>query len=304
MAVFDELSDLRLFTHIVGAGSLSEAARRSNASLTSVSRRLARYEEKLGVRLIDRGSRKFMLTEEGILLHRRALPILQMLDLATTEVGSLAGEAKGRIRVSAPNEIGRRQISRLCKKFTDLFPSVTVELTLTDARPDILKNELDIALQTKRPTDGDVIHRKILSSRRVVCASPEYLAHNHAPQRPEDLKQHRCIRMQRGRVLYGRWTLRGAESPNEIVVDGTLVSNSGETIHEWVLEGAGVAVKALWDIEEDLNHGKLVELLGEHACDDMNLYATHFNRRLVPPRLRFFIDFLAEQLPRASRIAV
>ena len=302
--MFDELSDLRLFTHIVAAGSLSEAARRVNASLTSISRRLASFEDRMGVRLIDRGSRKFCLTEEGRVLHERALPIVAAVDAAAAELDTLSGEAQGLLRVSAPNEIGRRQISALCQEFATRFPKVSIQLVLSDTRPDILEDELDIAIQTKRPTQGDVIHRKLLSSRRVVCASPAYINTHGRPERLEDLKAHNCIRMLRGRDLYDQWTLKNHEGGvQQVAVSGALVSNDGETIHDWAVGGVGVAVKALWDIQDDLQNGRLVELLDHHACDDMNLYATHFDRRHVPPRIRLFIDFLADRLPRAIGLA-
>ena len=292
----DELSDLRLFTRIVAAGSLSEAARRANASLTSVSRRLSGLEDRLGVRLIDRGSRKFTLTEEGLLLQERAVSIVEALDATSAELNALSGAPQGLLRVSAPHEIGRRRISRICRAFSDLHPKVRVELTLTDVRPDILEDELDVAIQTKRPTEGDVVYRKLLGSRRVICAAPAYLAARGRPERPEQLAEHDCICMTRGTRLYDQWTVKGADGPAKVAVSGTLTSNSTDTIHGWVLDGAGVAIKALWDIEEDLQAGRLVELLAEHACDDINLYATHFTRRHVPPRIRAFIDFLAERL--------
>ena len=298
--MFDELSDLRLFTQIVAAGSLSEAARRVNASLTSISRRLASFEDRMGVRLIDRGSRKFCLTDEGRVLYERALPIIAAVDAAAAELDTLSGEAQGLLRVSAPNEIGRKRISVLCREFAKRFPKVSIQLVLSDTRPDILEDELDVAIQTKRPTQGDVIHRKLLSSRRVICASPDYIDAHGRPETPDDLKAHNCIRMLRGREIYDQWTLKmGDGGVQQIGVTGALVTNDGETIHDWVLGGVGVAVKALWDIQDDLRNGRLIELLDQHSCDKMDLYATHFDRRHVPPRIRLFIDFLAERLPRA-----
>jgi DNA-binding transcriptional LysR family regulator len=295
--LIDELSGLRLFARIVAAGSLSEAARRWNASLTSVSRGLATFEDRLGVRLIDRGSRKFTLTDEGRLLLERALPIIEALDSAAAELDALSGEAQGRLRVSAPNEIGRRQIAVLCSRFTALYPKVSIELALTDVRPDIMEDELDVAIQTKRPTEGDVIHRKLLGGNRVICASPAYIAAHGRPQVPKDLTHHNCIRLVRGQHLYDQWTVTGPDGPEAIAVSGSLISNSTDTIHGWVLDGAGIAVKALWDIEDDLKTGRLVELLPDYACDKITLYATHFARRHTPPRIRLFIDFLAKNLP-------
>ena len=293
----DEVSDLRLFTRIVAAGSLSEAARRANTSLTAVSRRLSGLEDRLGVRLIDRGSRKFTLTDEGLLLHARAVLIVEALDAVTAELSARSGPPSGLLRVSAPHEIGRRQISGLCRAFGERYPKVRIELTLTDARPDILETELDVAIQTKRPTVGDVVSRKLLSSRRVICAAPSYLLTRGRPDTPEDLAHHDCLCVTRGARVYDQWTVQGPQAPMKVVVSGSLTSNSTDTIHHWALDGAGVAIKALWDIEDDLRAGRLVELLPDYACDDIHLYATHFTRRHVPARIRAFIDFLVEHLP-------
>lgn len=295
--LIDELSGLRLFTRIAAAGSLSQAARRYNASLTAVSRRLATFENRIGVRLIDRGSRKFTLTEEGRLLLERALPIIEALDAAAAELDERSGEAHGRLRISVPNEIGRRQIAFLCCRFTAMHPKVSIELALSDVRPDIMEEELDVAIQTKRPTEGDVVHRKLLGSSRVICASPAYIAAHGRPEIPNDLANHNCIRLVRGKRLYDQWTVTGPDGPEAIGVSGSLVSNSTDTIHGWVLDGAGIAVKALWDIEDDLKAGRLVELLPDYACDKITLWATHFARRHVPPRIRLFIDFLVTHLP-------
>jgi DNA-binding transcriptional LysR family regulator len=295
-SVVDELGDLRLFTRIVAAGSLSEAARRGHSSLASVSRRLAALEDRLGVRLVDRGSRRFTLTDEGRLLHARAMPIVEALDAATAELTAAARPPQGLLRVSAPNQIGRRQIARLCQAFVQEHPQVRIELSLSDARPDILEQDLDIAIQTKRPTQGEVICRRLLSSRRVVCAAPAYLARRGRPAQPRDLAGHDCLCVVRAGRLYDRWMFEGADGPATIAVSGPLVSDSTDTLQRWALDGAGVVIKALWDVEEDLAAGRLVELLAEYACDDIHLYATLPSRRHTPPRVRAFLDFIALEL--------
>ena len=297
----DEFSDLRLFTRIVAAGSLSEAGRRLNMSLAVVSRRLAALEDRLRVRLIDRASRKFELTDEGRLLYGRALRIVDDLETTLAELDGASRVTRGRLRVSAPNEIGRRLVAPVCRDFVARHPDVVVDLSLTDNRPDVLEAEFDVVLVTKRPTEGDAIHRKLVESRRVVCASPAYLARRGAPSRPEDLAGHDCIRARRGDRVYETWTLLGPGGPQEYPVSGTLISDSTDVLHQWVLAGGGIAVKAHWDVREDLNAGRLIELLADYACDDICLYATHVTRRHVPPRIRSFLDVLAEELPRLCR---
>ena len=155
-----------------------------------------------------------------------------------------------------------------------------------------------MAIQTKRPTGPDLVYRKLISSRRVVCASPAYLDVHGRPERPEDLASHNCLRVIRGDHLYAQWTFKGQDGPYKLDVDGSLASDSTDTLHAWALDGAGIVVKALWDIEDDLRAGRLVELLADHACDEVHLYAVHFTRRLVSVRIKAFIDFLGQDFRR------
>ena len=292
----DEISDLRLFVRMVAAGSLSETARRLNSSLPAMSRRLTMMEARLGVRLIDRSSRRFALTEEGAIFYERGVGLLEELDAAEAEVSAKVKAPRGGLRVGAPLEIGRRRIAPLVTEFAQRFPTISVELFLSDSPFDIIGDELDIGLQLDTPSDGSLISRRLLSSRRVVCASPEYIARHGAPQRPDDLLKHGCLRLVRGRHLFDRWLFKEAGRRREVQVHGTLSSNNAEVVHGWALMGRGVALKALWDIEEDLEAGRLVALLTPFACDEINLNVVYATRAHLPPRIRVFIDFMVEAM--------
>ncbi len=292
----DELSDLRLFIRIVSAGSLSEAARRLHSSLPSVSRRLAAMEERLGVRLIDRGTRHFNLTEEGSLLHERGTNILTDLDALESEVSACIAVPQGHIRVGTLLEIGRRRFGPLVAEFTRKYPQVSVELTLTDFPVDVLGSDLDIGLLADSPTDGSMVSRKLLASRRVICASPEYIATHGVPARPEDLLSHKCLLLMFGRRVFDRWSFEENGKSREVQVRGSLWSDNAEVVHGWALAGYGIALKALWDIEEDLAAGRLIELLKPFSHDEINLYIVYPTRTHLPPRIRVFIDFLVERI--------
>lgn len=292
----NEISDLRLFTRIVLAGSLSETARRLNSSLPAVSRNLAALEARLGVRLIDRASRRFALTNEGSQFFERAVSILIDLDEAEAEASAKAKAPRGRLRIGAPLEIGRRQIAPLVADFTVLHPEILVELILTDSVFDVVGDELDIGLQVDPPNDGNIISRTLISSRRVVCASPDYLSRNAAPKVPADLSYHNCIRLVRGRHIIDRWLFKEGGTVREMPVHGNLLTNNAEVLHEWMLAGRGIALKAHWDIKEDLGSGRLVELLTSFTYDEICLYATLPTRNNLPFRVRMFIDFIAKAL--------
>jgi DNA-binding transcriptional LysR family regulator len=277
---------------MVAAGSLSETARRLNSSLPAMSRRLSAMEARLGARLVDRSTRRFVLTEEGSILYDRGVGILALLDEAEAEVESRSSVPHGHIRVGAPAEIGRRRFVPLIGEFSKLYPRVTVELVLTDDRMDVIGDELDVGLQIDAPLDGSIIVRKLLSSRRVVCASPDYISEHGMPKRPEELLQHDCIRLVRGRHVFDCWTFAEAGKTREVQVRGSLLTNNAEVVHDWALMGRGIVLKALWDIEDDLRTGRLVELLAPFSDDAINLYVTYPTKSHLPRRVRVFIDFI------------
>ncbi|HEY6833599.1 MAG TPA: LysR family transcriptional regulator [Pseudolabrys sp.] len=297
----DEISDLRLFSRIVSAGSLSETARRLNSSLPAVSRRLAAMERRLGARLIDRGSRHFACTEEGNLLYERAAAILGDLDQLEAEVGARSATPQGHLRVGAPLEIGRRRFAPLIAEFSRRYPHVTIELVLSDSILDVVGDDLDVGLHIDVPPDGNVIVRKLISSRRVACASPAYIAEHGIPARPEDLLAHACIRLVRGRHVYDNWTFVDGKQQLDVQVRGALLTNNAEVLHGWVLDGYGMALKALWDIEDDLKAGRLVEVLAPFAHDAINLYLIYPTRTHLPSRVRVFIDFIVDAVGKLQR---
>jgi len=299
----DEISDLRLFARMVAAGSLSATARRLNSSLPAMSRRLAAMESRLGARLIDRSTRRFALTEEGALLYERSLGILSDIDQVEAEVSARTRSPRGHLRVGAPLEIGRRRIAGLIGAFCRQYPGVTVELVLGDAPADVVANDLDIALHSDLPTDGEVVTRLLLASRRVVCASPAYLESRRGPERPADLAEHDCICLVRGHQVYNRWSFVENGQSGEVRVRGALSSSSAEVVHDWTLAGLGVGLKALWDIEDDLAEGRLIELLAPFAGNPINLYVIYPTRSHMPQRVRVFIDFVVEALRGRSATA-
>jgi DNA-binding transcriptional LysR family regulator len=294
----DEISDLRLFVRMVAAGSLAETARRLNSSVPAMSRRLATMEARLGVRLIERSSRRFAVTEEGGLLYERGLALIKELDETEAEVSAKVGTPRGHLRVGAPLQIGRRRLAPLIGEFAKIYPGISIELVLSDADLDLVGEELDICMHLDRPTDGNVVARPLLTSRRVACASPEYLARFGAPERPDDLARHDCILLVRGRHVFNRWLFEEDGHQREVLVSGPLLSNSAEVTYRWALDGNGVVLKALWDIEDDLRSGRLVEVLAPYACDEIKLYLSYATRSYLPLRQRVFIDFMAAALKR------
>lgn len=297
----DDISDMRVFAQMIAAGSLSAAARAADVSPAAMSRRLAALEKRLGVRLVQRTSRHFELTAEGSQFHERVLGILADIDAAEAEASAQSRTPRGLVCVGAPSEIGRKQIAPVITAFCASYPAVDVRLVLSDSGLDVIDDNLDIAVRIGLPLDTGVVARKLLSRRRIVVGAPAYLDRHGTPHTPSDLAAHDCIRLVRGQRVFDRWRFLEDGRVREVAVSGRLSTASGEVLHDWVRAGHGLALKALWDIEDDLRSGALVECLAGYHCDMIELYAVFASRRHLAPRVRAFLDFLARELVSAPR---
>ncbi|MBV7486558.1 LysR family transcriptional regulator [Bordetella sp. BOR01] len=290
-----DLADLRLIRQLVDAGSLSEAARRVQSSPAVMSRRLSALETRLGTRLFHRSSRQFMLTQEGAMLHERALAVLESVAEIEAEIAAVGTVPQGLLRIGAPMQIGRRRIAPVVGDFARQYPEVAIQLMLSDTGFSVIDDALDVAVRAGLPDDPDIVVRRLLSSRRLICATPEYLARHGTPRVPEDLLRHNCIRLMRRRGAFDPWLFKYANGEiRSVQVSGPLMAASGEVMYDWIVQGRGIGQKALWDVEEDLRVGRLVECLADYACHDISLYATWRARPHLPLRLRKFIDYLAQ----------
>ena len=295
----DEVAELQLFVEIVRAGNLSAAARALNSSPAAMSRGLTALESRLGVRLVTRTSRTFELTEEGQLFYERCAHIAADIADAEAEASAKGATIKGMLRLGAPMEIGRRLVAPLIAEFRQKFPDVQVHLVLSDAGLDVIDDGLDVALRIGLPSDSSVIARKILTAKRITCASPIYFKEHGIPAKPSDLLQHDCIRLVRGRRVMDAWVFQEQGKHFEVVVNGTLTTTSGEVVHDWVRAGKGIALKADWDLQPELREGSIVPCLSDYWCDEINLFALCANRRHLSPRIRAFLKFIAARLPEA-----
>jgi DNA-binding transcriptional LysR family regulator len=294
--VADEVAELQLFVEIVKAGNLSAAARALNSSPAAMSRGLRNLESRLGVRLVTRTSRSFELTDEGRLFYERCTRIVSDIAEAEAEASSKGSTVRGILRIGTPMELGRRVIAPLITDFRQKFPDVQVHLMLSDAGLDVIDDGLDVALRIGLPADSSVIAKKILSARRIVCASPAYFEEHGVPAKPDDLLQHDCIRLVRGRRVMDTWIFQDQGRPFEVIVNGTLSTTSGEVVHDWVRAGKGIALKAAWDLQPELAAGTIVQCLSEFWCDEIDLFAICANRQHLSPRIRAFLNFVAKNV--------
>jgi len=289
-----DTEDFAIFVRVVELGSLSAAGRDMRLSAAVVSNRIARLEKDVGTRLLNRTTRHVSLTEEGSRYYDHCVVILNELEQAESAITSVNAEPRGPIKVTAPTVFGRLHVAPHVPRFLERHPQMQVRLHLTDALVDLVQERVDLAIRIAELTDSTSIVRTLAPNRRLIVASPDYLEKHPAPKEPEDLLDHNCLLLRFPGSKQFRWTVQGREGPVTLRVSGNMDSNSGEALRDWCLAGNGLALKSLWEIVDDLNEGRLVPVLTDFPPPSHAIYAMYPHSQHVPPRVRAFIDFLAE----------
>lgn len=287
----DHALDMLIFVRVVGAGSLSGAARDLRLSLPVVSRRLARLEERLGVRLANRTTRSLALTEEGARFYDRCVRILAEIDDAEAEVARGRDAAVGHLRVTSTFAFGLRWLGPLLQEFQQANPGLHIHLDTSDTVANIVENGYDLAIRFGSLADSSLIARQLAPNIRVICAAPSYLALRGRPEQPEDLLAHDIVAF--GDPANTDWAFLDGRS---IAVRGKLSSNNGELAHRWALEGAGLVLKSLWDVHDDLNAGRLEVVLPQFRLPAAPIHAIYPHSRLTAAKVRLCVEFLAARM--------
>ncbi|WNL45711.1 LysR family transcriptional regulator [Dyella sp. BiH032] len=287
-----ELEDMRLFVRAVTSGSLSAAGRELNLSPAVASKRLSRLEQALGVRLLQRSSRRLALTGEGNCYYERCVSILADLDDANASVRLGQMEVRGALHVSTALDLGRQYVGPLAAAFAALHPELRVRISASDAMLDLFEHGVDVAVRSGAMADSRLISRRIALNYRVVCGAPAYLAKHGQPRSTADLAQHACLMLHRpGRGILP-WMLQTPEGPRPLRLDASLTTDSGDLMRELAIAGHGLAFKSIWDIAADVRAGRLVPVLTDCAIQEAHIYAIYPSRDYLPARIRLFVDHL------------
>ncbi|MDX5363477.1 MAG: LysR substrate-binding domain-containing protein [Pseudazoarcus pumilus] len=289
-------NDLGFFSVLASAGSLSAAARELGITTPAVSKHLAQMEARLGVALVVRTTRRMSLTPEGQLYLEHARRILAEIDEMAQELGGARGEPIGLLRVNATLGFGRSHVAPLISKFARKYPRVEVQLQLSVNPPPLTDDLFDVCLRFGEPPDARVIARRIAANRRLLCASPAYLARYGTPRTPADLARHNCIGIRQGDEAYGLLRLTGKSGRKSVTESiktrGNLATNDGEIAVNWALDGHGIVMRSEWDIERYLQSGRLVQVLPQYHTPDADIYAVYPQHHQSAARVRAFVDFL------------
>ncbi len=292
----DRIGDITLFLRVLDLGSISAAARSLGLSVAVASQRLKRLERELGVRLLHRTTRRLHATPEGMALAEQGRPLVEDLDALASGLRQAGTDVAGTLRVTASASFGRQYISPLVPEFLARHPRITLSLDLDDQLLDLVSAGFDLAVRIGALADSSLVARRLADNRRVVCASPDYLRRRGWPRTPQDLAAHDCLLLAGSRGRQDVWRLGDGQGGEIAVrVRGRFESNFGEALRDAVLAGLGIALHSTWHVCEDLRSGRLVQLLPEYPIGSTGIHAVMPQRRLVPPRVRAFVDFLAER---------
>ena len=283
--------DYDLFARIADLGSISAAGRALGISAPMASKRLARLEERLGTRLINRSTRRIELTKAG---QRFRDDVVAIIDAIRTAEENIMGEAQllsGPIRIAAPTSFGRLHIAPHLGPFLAMHPKVDLELNLSDQFTDLLSDDVDLAIRSASAVPTTLCSHILAPNHRILCAAPAYLAAHTAPAKLKDLHQHRLLAA-RGQ---SPWRLSGPDGAVPLDVRSYVGTNSSEVVRELALAGLGIALRSLWDISEDLAAGRLVRVMGAYqGLADVHIHAVHLRGPTQPRRVMAFIDYLRQ----------
>ncbi|HEU4622232.1 MAG TPA: LysR family transcriptional regulator [Burkholderiaceae bacterium] len=287
----DRFKQLQTFVAVAAKGSLSAVAAAEDVAPAIISRRMDALEARLGVRLLVRTTRKITLTDEGSAFLDDAQRILAELENAESSVAEGGARVSGHLRVTAPAGFGRRHVAPLVPRFIEQHPHVSITLDLSDRLVDLVNEGFDCAIRIGHLSDSSLIGVRLADNRRVVVASPAYIAQHGEPKTPDDLLAHHCLGFGVGSQQRA-WTFRVGKTVRHIKVHGPMECSDATVLTTWAREGHGLAWRSLWEVGEDLRSGALVEVLADYAAPDNGVFAVFAQRKHLPARVRAWVDML------------
>jgi DNA-binding transcriptional LysR family regulator len=290
----DRALEMQVFCTVVDKGSFVGAAEPLDMSKAAISRYVSGLEERLGVRLLHRTTRRLSLTDEGRQFYLQAREVLAMMDEAEAAVSSASPEASGVLRVNAPVSFGVLHLAPVWADFMKSYPKVELEISLSDRLVDLVDEGIDIAVRIARMENSSLVGRRLASTRMCLCASPAYLS-SHPPIRElSDVADH-------GAVAYSNfasgndWQFEGPHGTETVTTRSVVRCNNGDTCREITLAGGGVSLQPSFMVAEDLRRGDLIEILPEFRSVELGIYAVYPTRKHLPAKVRALITFLSER---------
>jgi DNA-binding transcriptional LysR family regulator len=293
-APLEDLVSMALFASVVQHRSFSAAARELGLVKSAVSKRVSQLEQRLGVRLLTRTTRKLALTEDGVRYYEHCAALLSAAEAAEEAIAGASTEARGRLRVNAPRGFAQLYLAESLSAFLTRYPQIEIELTTDDKFVDVVEGGFDIVVRITQLRDASsLIARRLSADRLVVCGSPAYFAKHGRPATPPELIGHNCLHY--GLVpLAGEWQFRDPNrQPYSVPVSGNLTCSDGATLTHAVLAGLGLLVVPLFMVARDVAAGRLELVLEGARRAEIGIYAMFASRRQLPTRTKLLLDHLS-----------
>lgn len=291
----ETLRAMQMFVETVEQGSFAAAARSLDVGNSAVSKQVSRLEEELGVRLLQRTTRSLSLTPEGEYYLEECQEILERVDAARDTVSALADQTRGILCISAPPTFGQLWLSSILCQFREAYPSIDIEVLLTDEMLDVVSDAFDVAIREGNPEDSSLVGRRLADNTYRVCAAPSYLERAGRPETPSDLTDHACITSLSHEPLC-RWRFVDGDTTETIDVSGPIATNLFTLMRKAALEGQGIVRLPAYAVEPHIASGDLVPLFDDLVPDHGGIWALYPSRQLVPKRVETFLEFLETKM--------
>lgn len=290
----DKLENLAFFIRLAEKKGVAAAGRDFGMSAATASERLSRLEAHYGAKLVNRTTRSLSLTEEGRILLAGARDLVNDSDELTSLIRQGIARVSGRVRISAPQDLGSSTLAPFLDAFQTRHPDVQTELLLDDKSVDLVEGGIDIAIRLGQMRDSSLRIRKLADNRRLLVGSPAYLKAKGVPQHPNELEAHNCLIMHWGQAIDREWVFKVNGRKKTIAVSGDRASNNGLQVKRWCLAGYGLALKSIWDVRDAVESGALVEVLAGYQYPGQSSVQLLYPGGGTPPqRVRLLIDHLA-----------
>ena len=289
------LKQIESFVAVAVKGSLTAVAGAEGVAPAVIGRRIDALEERLGVKLLVRTTRRISLTHEGSAFLEDCQRLLTELANAEASVSAGGVKASGHLRVTAPGGFGRRHVAPLVPAFLALHPDVSLSLNLSDRVVDLVNEGYDCAVRVGDLPDSSLVSVRLADNRRLCVAAPGYLARAGVPRHPGDLTRHECLTLGFEAGQSRGWAFRVEGQVQHLRPPGRLACSDGQALHDWCRAGMGIAWRSIWEVEADLRAGTLVPVLEEFAAPPNGIYAVFPQRKHLPLRVRLWIDFIKQQ---------
>ena len=288
----NRLKQMETFVQVATRGSLTAAAEAEGVAPAVIGRRIDALEERLGVKLMVRTTRRLTLTHEGIAFLEDAQRLLADFDSIEAGVSAGSVQASGHLRVTAPAGFGRRHVAPLVPSFVAQHPDVALSLNLSDRLVDLVNEGFDCAIRVGDLPDSSLVSVRLADNRRLCVAAPSYLKAKGQPRHPNEIASHDCLTLSSEASQTRGWAFTVDGAVTHVRPPGKLDCSDGQVLHEWCLQGLGLAWRSWWEVESDMRSGRLVPVLHEFAAPPNGIYAVFAQRKHLPLRLRLWIDYV------------